>query len=343
MSTQRWNSAPTRSSLLTKQMRGTPYLVACRHTCSDCGSTPATPSNTATAPSSTRSDRSTSTVKSTWPGVSMMLIWWSFQKQVVAAEVMVMPRSCSWTIQSMVAAPSCTSPILRTRSSGWFLFELIVSSRSTCTRPSCEARSSRGARPGGRNPPGWSGGLPAVVRVGLVGLGHLVHVFLALHRAANAVVGVEELAGQPLGHRALTALAGVPDDPADRERVGAPGAHLDRHLVRGTTDAAALNLELRLHVVDRALQRRQGVAVGLLANDVERVVDDGLGGRLLATLQDLVGDLRDEHRPVDGVGHQLTARRGAPARHGISLPSWRRSGYGPACGRGHRRCRGGRG
>ena len=32
--------------------------------------------------------------------------------QVVAAEVMVMPRSCSWTIQSMVAAPSWTSPIL---------------------------------------------------------------------------------------------------------------------------------------------------------------------------------------------------------------------------------------
>jgi hypothetical protein len=28
------------------------------------------------------------------------------QKQVVAAEVMVMPRSCSCTIQSMVAVPS---------------------------------------------------------------------------------------------------------------------------------------------------------------------------------------------------------------------------------------------
>ena len=42
------------------------------------------------------------------------MIWmtWSFQKHVVAAEVMVTPRSCSWTIQSMVAAPSWTSPIL---------------------------------------------------------------------------------------------------------------------------------------------------------------------------------------------------------------------------------------
>jgi hypothetical protein len=51
-------------------------------------------------------------VKSTWPGVSMMLIVWFFQAQVVAAEVMVIPRSCSCSIQSIVAAPSWTSPIL---------------------------------------------------------------------------------------------------------------------------------------------------------------------------------------------------------------------------------------
>ena len=112
MSTQRSKSAPMRSILLTKQMRGTSYLLAWRQTVSVWGSTPATASKTATAPSRTRSERSTSTVKSTWPGVSMMLIRWSSHWQVVAAEVMVMPRSCSWTIQSMVAAPSWTSPIL---------------------------------------------------------------------------------------------------------------------------------------------------------------------------------------------------------------------------------------
>ena len=84
MSTQRKKSAPMRSILLTKHMRGTPYLSAWRHTVSVCGSTPATASKTATAPSRTRRERSTSTVKSTWPGVSMMLIqvsvpvgrWW---------------------------------------------------------------------------------------------------------------------------------------------------------------------------------------------------------------------------------------------------------------------------
>jgi hypothetical protein len=96
-------------------------LSAWRHTVSLCGSTPLPPSKTATAPSSTRRLRSTSMVKSTWPGVSMMFTRCpmplygpsnGIQKQFVAAEVMVMPRSCSWTIQSIVAAPSWTSPIL---------------------------------------------------------------------------------------------------------------------------------------------------------------------------------------------------------------------------------------
>ena len=112
MSTVRKKLAPVRSILLTKQIRGTPYLSACRHTCSVCGSTPATASNTATAPSSTRSDRSTSTVKSTCPGVSMMLMVLSRHEVLVAADVIVMPRSCSCGIQSIVAAPSWTSPIL---------------------------------------------------------------------------------------------------------------------------------------------------------------------------------------------------------------------------------------
>ncbi len=112
VSTEWKKSAPTRSILLMKQMRGTLYLSACRQTVSDCGSTPWTASNTAQAPSRTRSDRSTSMVKSTWPGVSMMLSRWSRQKQVVAAEVMVMPRSRSCSIQSMTVVPSWTSPIL---------------------------------------------------------------------------------------------------------------------------------------------------------------------------------------------------------------------------------------
>ncbi len=70
----RSKDAPTRSILLTKQIRGTRYKSACRQTVSDCGSTPWTASNTTTPPSSTRNDRCTSAVKSICPGVSMRLI-----------------------------------------------------------------------------------------------------------------------------------------------------------------------------------------------------------------------------------------------------------------------------
>ena len=57
--------APVLSNLFTKHILGTLYLSACLHTVSDCGSTPATPSKTAIAPSKTLSDLSTSIVKST--------------------------------------------------------------------------------------------------------------------------------------------------------------------------------------------------------------------------------------------------------------------------------------
>ena len=50
--------------------------------------------------------------KISWSGVWLKLIRWSRQKVVVAAEVMVMPRSCYWTMWSMTAPPSWTSPIL---------------------------------------------------------------------------------------------------------------------------------------------------------------------------------------------------------------------------------------
>ena len=126
-----------------------------------------------------------------------------------------------------------------------------------------------------------------------------------------------------------------------QDRVAA-GPDLDGDLVGGTTDAAALDLELGLHVVDRTLERGDRLGAGLALHDVEGFVDDALGGGALAPLQDLVDQLGDDERPVDRVGHQLTAGGGTLAGH-VSSPSWRRSGYGPACGRGRPRCRACRG
>ena len=85
------------------------YLVACRQTVSDWGSTPFfRPRDDGAVEDAHR--RSTSTVKSTWPGVSIRLIV-AFQMQVVAAELIVIPRVCS-SSKSIVEVPSWTSPIL---------------------------------------------------------------------------------------------------------------------------------------------------------------------------------------------------------------------------------------
>ena len=62
------------------------------------------------APSSTRSERSTSMVKSTCPGVSMMLMWCFSHSQWVAALAIVIPRSRSSSIESILA-PTPSLPL----------------------------------------------------------------------------------------------------------------------------------------------------------------------------------------------------------------------------------------
>ena len=113
MSTQRKKSAPVRSSLLTKQRRGTEYLLACRHTVIglrlDAGDT--VEDRDSAVEDAQRSLDLDGEVDVAGRVDDVDLVW-SFHQQVVAADVIVMPRSCSCSIQSIVAAPSWTSPIL---------------------------------------------------------------------------------------------------------------------------------------------------------------------------------------------------------------------------------------
>src|ERR1051326_6387576 len=91
-----------------------------------------------------------------------------------------------------------------------------------------EMRSKRGpertARAGLLKPPApessvWRG-LPAVVREGPVGFGHLVGVFPLLDRRPPVRGGVQKLAGELLGHGVFAPVAGGGDDPADSEGLG---------------------------------------------------------------------------------------------------------------------------
>src|SRR5947199_8208611 len=97
--------------------------------------------------------------------------------------------------------------------------------------------------------------LPAVVREGLVGLRHAEDVVLALVRAALLGLRVEQLVGQPLGHRLLAPLAGELDEPANGERARSALRDLDGHLVGRAADAARADLE---HGPER-LDRRPGL------------------------------------------------------------------------------------
>src|SRR3712207_2451235 len=121
-----------------------------------------------------------------------------------------------------------------------------------------------GAAPG-EGPARRTGRSPAVVRERPVRLGHLVRVLATLDRGSEAVRRVEDLVHEALGHRLLAAGLRVGDQPAQRERHRAGAADLDGHLVGRTADAAAADLERRLDVVQRALERDHGVGAGLLA------------------------------------------------------------------------------
>jgi len=91
-----------RSILLTNAMRGTPYLFICRHTVSDCGCTPETAQYTADGgiqhpETALHFDGEVDVTRRVddIDAVFGKFLSIPFQKQVVAAAVMVMPRSCS--------------------------------------------------------------------------------------------------------------------------------------------------------------------------------------------------------------------------------------------------------
>ena len=125
-------------------------------------------------------------------------------------------------------------------------------------------------------------GLPAVVREGAVGFGHLVRVFTLLDGGAAVVRGIHEFAGQAIDHGGLVAVAGSRDQPADGQRLTALRTNVDRNLVGRTTDAARTNLDMRRDIVERLMEDRDRLLLGLGLDLVERAVDDRLGNRLLA-------------------------------------------------------------
>src|ERR1051326_3274344 len=132
---------------------------------------------------------------------------------------------------------------------------------------------------------------PAVMREGAVRLRHPMGVLALLDGVSPVVRSIQQLGREPVGHGLLVALARRGNDPADAERLAARGPHLDRHLVGGAPDAPRAHLYRRHYVVERLLEHRDRVLLGLALDDLQRVVDDLLRHRLLAGVHDRVHEL----------------------------------------------------
>src|SRR5690606_30986360 len=105
--------------------------------------------------------------------------------------------------------------------------------------------------------------LPAVMREGAVGFGHLVRVLTLLDGGATVVGRIEQLARQAVDHGGLVALARSGDQPADGQRLTALRADVDRHLVGGAADTARTHLEMRSDIVQRLMEERDRLLLRL--------------------------------------------------------------------------------
>src|SRR5215204_4490278 len=98
--------ASGRSTLFTTSTIGSRASSALRSTKRVCGSGPSLASTSSRAPSTIVSARSTSPPKSAWPGVSTMLTFTPPMRTDAFLARIVMPRSRSWSIESMTRSVS---------------------------------------------------------------------------------------------------------------------------------------------------------------------------------------------------------------------------------------------
>ena len=161
--------------------------------------------------------------------------------------------------------------------------------------------------------------LPAEMCEGLVGLGGLVDFLALLHGSTGVVGGVHDLAGQTLGHGALTAGAGVSGQPAQTQGLATGRTHFHRHLIVGTAHAAGLDFQAGHDSLHSLGKYFGGFLLGLLLDLIEGRVNHLLGYALLAVQHHAVDELRHQHRAVYGIGQNLSLGTITSSGHYASL------------------------
>ncbi len=180
--------------------------------------------------------------------------------------------------------------------------------------------------------------LPAIVRKGLVGLGHAM-VSSRLRTAAprfsaasSSSCARRKAIDFSLRRRRL-------DDPAHGQGLATAGAHFDRHLVGRTADAARFTSTTGL-TLSSACDSSSSASLAwrpFLGDALDGAVENVFGGGLLAAVHDNVHELR-QHVAVEFRVREDGAAR-LPRHDGtflntsiISSAAWRRTWSDPACG-----------
>lgn len=133
------------------------------------------------------------------------------------------------------------------------------------------------------------------VREGLVGVSHTVDIFFALECGTFFLVGSLDFAGELQGHGLLTALAGEADEVLHTDALLTLGTDFGRDLECGTTDTFAAHLDGGGHVAEGFLPNFEAVLFGTVGHNVDSLVENLVGGGLLAAHHQIVDELGYEN------------------------------------------------
>ncbi len=162
---------------------------------------------------------------------------------------------------------------------------------------------------------GWAARLEPVVREGLVGLCHTVHVFTLLDCCALAFSGIQQLASQAQSHGLLATLAGEVHQPTHGQGITTGRTDFDRNLVSRTTYAAGLHFDQRSDGIESFFEGFQGIGLAAFLHLVQRTVNDTLGNGFLAAFHHVVHELGQDLASVFRISQHFTLGRYTTSWH----------------------------
>src|SRR5690554_1986985 len=157
--------------------------------------------------------------------------------------------------------------------------------------------------------------LETEMREGLVGFCHTMDVFTLLNCRTLAFYSIKDFTSKALRHAFLTALPGIFNEPAHRQRVLTGRPNFNRHLVSSTTHTTGLNLNHRLDVLQGLLEHFDRLFFRFLGNNIQSTVNNALCNRLLTAFHHMVDELGKTCTAEFRIGNDFPLCCNSSSRH----------------------------